>query len=380
MRVDLTEVEAALAAHPSVEAAAAKVWAQPAGEALVGYVELSPGCPAVDTAALELELQAACRERLPRAAVPAAVLVMPRLPRSSAAKLERSALPRPDPAASPRKRSAEEMEEQEAAPAGGASGSRQAPSEVAISRAFARALNGAGFEPTQSIFSVGGTSLTAAQIANELGVEPAVVIQHSTVRSLAAYLRGGAGPGGAGAAGAASAAGSSQPAGLQGLAAGARPLQAGAPPRGARIRLAWRARMLACIDAAPLAGDMDGRPAVFACSHGGDVGCWDAASGQRVWEASAGGRADAGLALCQDLARPKERRKQYLAVGTNGGELVYVDLGRKQAWGRVAIGGALRAAPAVDPWPACGMVWAVTHASELVVVVAPGQRMCRFLP
>ena len=40
VRVDLTEVKAALTQHPAVAAAAAKLWRLPAGPVLAAYVEL----------------------------------------------------------------------------------------------------------------------------------------------------------------------------------------------------------------------------------------------------------------------------------------------------------------------------------------------------
>ncbi|MET0385573.1 MAG: amino acid adenylation domain-containing protein, partial [Polyangiales bacterium] len=89
VRVELGELEAALAASPGVEAAAAIAVAGPAGDArLVGYVVAQPELDLV-------QLSAALAERLPSALVPAQLVRLPSLPRLSSGKLDRAALPAP---------------------------------------------------------------------------------------------------------------------------------------------------------------------------------------------------------------------------------------------------------------------------------------------
>ena len=81
--------------------------ADPAGSQLCAYVELSTEGRAVAGVrakpgtgdSMATEVQGWCRERLPAAAVPAVVVFLPgKLPRSSAGKLQRGALPAPDQA------------------------------------------------------------------------------------------------------------------------------------------------------------------------------------------------------------------------------------------------------------------------------------------
>jgi hypothetical protein len=77
-----------------------------AGAQLCACIELSAEGQAEDSAreaqgggaSMASELQAWCRERLPTAAVPGVVGFLPQLPRSSAGKLQRGALPPPDQA------------------------------------------------------------------------------------------------------------------------------------------------------------------------------------------------------------------------------------------------------------------------------------------
>ena len=123
MRVELAEVEAVLAAHPDVGAAAARAWPAPMdrGLRLAAYLELPPNpnpkpspdgvqsqrepaqplgeawdsgaIPGMDS--LPDTLREWCAQRLPPAAVPSVVAVLERLPRSAAGKLARGALPPP---------------------------------------------------------------------------------------------------------------------------------------------------------------------------------------------------------------------------------------------------------------------------------------------
>jgi amino acid adenylation domain-containing protein len=92
-RVELGEVEAALRDQPGVRDAAVKVHGDAAaGTArLVGYAVPEDGA-AIDAAGLRARL----RTRLLDAMVPAAILVLDRLPLNSNGKVDRDRLPRPD--------------------------------------------------------------------------------------------------------------------------------------------------------------------------------------------------------------------------------------------------------------------------------------------
>jgi amino acid adenylation domain-containing protein/non-ribosomal peptide synthase protein (TIGR01720 family) len=90
IRIELGDVEAALASHPEVREAAAAV----RGEQLVGYV-----VPAARPAPPPASLSAWLRERLPESMVPQAILFLEALPVAPNGKLDRRALP--DPAERP---------------------------------------------------------------------------------------------------------------------------------------------------------------------------------------------------------------------------------------------------------------------------------------
>jgi amino acid adenylation domain-containing protein len=94
-RVELGEVEAALAEHPAVAAAAATTRRDGSGHTrLIGYVEVA------EPAGLDIaELRAFLRERLPAHAVPSAFVVLDALPLGPAGTLNRRQLPDPDWAA-----------------------------------------------------------------------------------------------------------------------------------------------------------------------------------------------------------------------------------------------------------------------------------------
>ena len=468
--MDLAEVEAVLSQHPGVAAAAAKLWQLPAGPVLATYVQLAgqpanrgsaDGSPATAPAISGSELQQWCKERLPAAAVPQHVLVLPHLPRSAAGKVQRSQLPHPLATAAEAGAEAAAAEAPAAAaadnPFNGAArhgdpaskrprtdstapattasplpAAAQPISELTVSRAFAAALGHSEFEATTNLFSIGGNSLMAAQIAGRVaGGDVEAVFSHPTVRSLAAFLAGR--PGAAEAAGMAAAAGSrgSQDRGKQpGLPEAAllhaRQLDlSGSPQQPAQqqavqpgrpqLRLAWRAKMLQCVDAAPVfepaagSGQQAASSCVVACSHGGDVCCYEADSGKQLWSTVLQDRTDAGLVVCgsqpscsmqssggdvadqqqqaqqqqqqqqqqdaQQTAQQQQQQQQYVAVATNGGTLAFLCAADGSLAGSLECGGGIRAPPVIDPW--CGLVWQPTHSRPLVVAAAPGRAVAQ---
>lgn len=167
------------------------------------------------------------------------------------------------------------------------------------------------------------------------------------------------------------------------------------------LRLAWRAKMLQCVDAAPLiepaAPEAIGAPPgpaaairqqqrqggrVLACSHGGDVCCYAAASGQRLWQTVLPDRTDAGLALCYTPAADQQQPDEGVAEGrlcvaaaTNDGTLFFLEGSSGSIAGSIHAGGGMRAPPACDPW--CGCVWQPTHGRQLLVAAAPGHEVAR---
>jgi amino acid adenylation domain-containing protein len=91
-RVELGEIEAALAEHPAVREAAVLAREDPPGERrLVAYVSPHPGRDAAAG-----ELRAFLAERLPEHLVPAAFVALAALPLNASGKVDRRALPAPD--------------------------------------------------------------------------------------------------------------------------------------------------------------------------------------------------------------------------------------------------------------------------------------------
>ena len=412
--MDLAEVELALSEHADVAAAAAKLWQLPAAGVLAAYVELTGGARAGTGTD---GLQAWCRQRLPPAAVPRHVVVLPRLPRSAAGKVQRWELPAPpavvpepgpggqegeagvpDVPASKRLRRASSNGSSEGAGAAAAAAAHHAHvSELAVSRAFAAALGHAGFEATSNLFALGGDSLTAALVAGQVaGGDVDAVLRHPTVRSLAAHLNSRAAAAAAMEGGPAEAAGGAVTSkrgadGREQLSARQLDVSSSALPQPNRLGLAWRARMLQCVDAAPVLDVASAaEPAtaaqqprrqqqqqqgsrVFACSHGGDVCCFDSSTGQAVWRSQLHDQTDAGLVVCR---RPTAGTAQrFVAVAGNGGTLFFLDADTGSIAGTVDAGGGLRAAPVCDPWH--GLVWQPTHGRQLVVLAAPGHEVAR---
>ncbi len=175
-RVELSEVESALAAHPRVAAAAAAVFADEGVRSarLVGYVV--PDGPPVDPD----ELRAFLSERLPAQMVPSVFVDLPALPLTPGGKTDRRALPAP-------------------------SGSRPAhlspytaprtAGERLAADVWSRVLGVTPVGAHDTFVSLGGTSLSAMRVATELrertgeGVSATALFEHGTVARLAAACR-----------------------------------------------------------------------------------------------------------------------------------------------------------------------------------------------
>ncbi|WP_435206685.1 amino acid adenylation domain-containing protein [Micromonospora sp. bgisy143] len=179
-RIELGEVEAALAAHPAVAAAAVTTWGEDADRQLVGYVVWRDAPVAVAT------LRAYLRDVLPDAFVPSLVVELPELPLSPNRKVDRAALPPPDV----RPTRAEHV-----AP--------RTDLERLVVQTWTAVLGRDGIGVRDDFFQLGGHSLRALQVAARLraatGVDVSLrtLFAHPTAAALAAALSA-EGSGGAG--------------------------------------------------------------------------------------------------------------------------------------------------------------------------------------
>ncbi|WP_324612825.1 non-ribosomal peptide synthetase, partial [Streptomyces specialis] len=171
-RVEPGEVATALADHPAV--ATATVLARDdhqGGVRLVAYVVAAPGHA---TDALPGTLGRFLRERLPDHLVPAAVLLIDRIPLTTNGKVDHRALPVPD-----------------FAEAAGATGTARDPREELLCGLFADVLGLPSVGVGDNFFELGGHSLLATRLVSRiravLGVELSVraVFEAPTVASLA---------------------------------------------------------------------------------------------------------------------------------------------------------------------------------------------------
>ncbi|CAM2828224.1 non-ribosomal peptide synthetase [Prescottella defluvii] len=167
-RIELGEIEAVLAAHDAVAQSAVVVLR----DQLVAYVVAAAG-RSIDAA----EVTEFAARSLTAYMVPAAVMVLDRLPLTGSGKLDRKALPEP------------EFESREfRAPT--------TPAEEAVASVFADVLGVDGVGRDDDFFALGGNSLLATQVASRLGaaldttVPVRVLFDASTVESLAARVSG----------------------------------------------------------------------------------------------------------------------------------------------------------------------------------------------
>ena len=168
-RVEPGEVEAVLARHPAVGAAAVVVREdRPGDQRLVAYV-----VPADGTADALRELRAHASAFLPEHMVPSAIVPVPSFPLTPSGKIDRRSLPAPDfhaeaPARAPR-----------------------SPREKTLCRLFAELLDLPEIGIDDNFFELGGHSLLAmrliGRISAELGVDLSVraVFDARTVSGLA---------------------------------------------------------------------------------------------------------------------------------------------------------------------------------------------------
>ena len=148
-RVELTEVEGAMAQLPGVDAAAVCAHTPPSGDVkLAGYVTTRPGSELSPAS-----LRSGLRAELPEHAVPSTFAVLESMPLGPHGKVDRRRLAEMEqPAPAPARRPASPMSE----------------IEERLAAMWARALELDRVERDDDFFELGGDSLTAAVIAAEL--------------------------------------------------------------------------------------------------------------------------------------------------------------------------------------------------------------------
>jgi thioesterase domain-containing protein/acyl carrier protein len=173
IRVEPGEIEAALAAHSGVRAAAVHAWPHPAGPRLTGYIV--PADPASPPAPRQLTDHLATT--LPAHMIPAAYHTLDALPLTSSGKLDRKALPPPaDPAPDGYRPPRDQIEAQ-------------------LATIWEELFGLPAIGITDDFFGLGGHSLLALRLAvrirQELGRElpVATVLAAPTIRQLADEIR-----------------------------------------------------------------------------------------------------------------------------------------------------------------------------------------------
>ncbi|MET7395817.1 amino acid adenylation domain-containing protein [Dactylosporangium sp. NPDC005572] len=181
-RIELDEVGGCIAGHADVAAAVAGVHEpEPGQRQLVGYVVPKDGA-----APAGADLRAYVAARLPGYMVPAAFVLLPKLPMTANGKVDRRALPAPS-LDGPR------------APAGPAApvAPRDA-TEAAVARIWAEVLGSSDVGVQDNFFSLGGDSIRAVQLVGRLraaGYHATVqdVFRHQSVAELVGATGGGPG-------------------------------------------------------------------------------------------------------------------------------------------------------------------------------------------
>ncbi|ODU06953.1 MAG: hypothetical protein ABS81_03050 [Pseudonocardia sp. SCN 72-86] len=166
MRLELEEVEAALAAHPGVRRAAAAVQ-HGSADYLAGYVVPEAGAE-LDVA----DIAAWARAELPAYMVPTAFLVLETLPLTTNGKVDRRALPVPD------------LAEQVSGRA------PRTPAETLLCELVADVLGLPSIGADDDFFALGGDSIVSIQLVSRaraagIGLSPRHVFEHRTVAAMA---------------------------------------------------------------------------------------------------------------------------------------------------------------------------------------------------
>ena len=179
LRIELAEIESALAAHPGVAEAAVALREDPPGPAdapgavrLVAYLVPRPGATVAED-----DLLARLAARLPRSMVPTAFVALQTLPRLPNGKVDRRALPAP---------AARSLAAGSIAP--------RTPTEEVLAARWAEVLGVPRLGVYDDVYELGWHSLLATQLASKLrrtfGVEVPLraLFERPTVAALAARI------------------------------------------------------------------------------------------------------------------------------------------------------------------------------------------------
>jgi mycobactin peptide synthetase MbtE len=175
-RVELAEVEAALAEADGVAAAAARTWEVRNGTSLAGYVvPQRPIGDDVEKATFAAAVRAAIATTLPGYMMPSSLTVLDALPKTDSGKLNRPGLPKP------------------AVSTSGQIEPSRTDTERALAKVFAELLSTPEVGRFDDFFALGGDSILSVQLASRaraagLAVSPRMVFEHPTVEQLAAAL------------------------------------------------------------------------------------------------------------------------------------------------------------------------------------------------
>ncbi|MFH5209728.1 amino acid adenylation domain-containing protein [Antrihabitans sp. NCIMB 15449] len=176
-RIELGEIDTALTAHPSVQFAVTRAWAQQdRTDSAVGATILASYVLASDGAEVDpAKLADFVARTLPAHMVPAAIVVLDSIPLTPVGKLDRTALPRP----------AFEQRRYRAP---------QSPLEELVATIFGQVLGSDRVGRDDDFFELGGNSLNATQVATRLGsalgtsIPARVLFEAPTVTAMAAAV------------------------------------------------------------------------------------------------------------------------------------------------------------------------------------------------
>ncbi|OBH33595.1 non-ribosomal peptide synthetase [Mycobacterium sp. E342] len=175
-RVELGEVEAALAGADGVAVAAARTWELHGGTSLAGYVvPQRPIADEAEKASFASEVRAAIGAVLPGYMMPSSLTVLDALPKTESGKLNRPGLPRP------------------AVSTSGRTEPSRTDTERALAKVFAELLSTPEVGRFDDFFALGGDSILSVQLASRaraagLAVSPRMIFENPTVQQLAAAL------------------------------------------------------------------------------------------------------------------------------------------------------------------------------------------------